>query len=417
MSLRITALGEHLRSSLWFLPSVLVIGAGLLALGTVGIDRNLDPSRTDWFLFGGGADGAQSVLSTIASAMLSFTVLVFTITMVVLQLASGQFSPRLMRTFLRDRESQLTLGVFTATFVFALLVLQTTRAENTGSDAFVPALSVSMAFLLVLVSIMLFVRYAHHIARSIRVVNVIDSVTMETRDAIDRLYPEDIGTEPVAPTWQRPHADAIVEARRSGVITGVEDDGLLRLASENKVVIELKWQVGSYVPQGAPLFAVYGSRDVPSDRLAEMVQQGTERAMAQDAAFGFRQLVDLAVRALSPGTNDPTTAVQVLDRIHDLLRRLALRRIPSPLRLGEDGSPRVLLPRPDWGDYVQLACEEIRHYGSDSVQVVRRLRAVLQDLCTVVRPDRLGALEAELEALGRTSLVAEGGLEPPTSRL
>lgn len=399
MRLRITALLEHLRSSLWFLPTVLVGTAIGLSVLTVAVDRRLDQSRTGWFLFGGGAQGAQSALSTIASSMLTFTVLVFTITMVVLQLASGQFSPRIMRTFLRDRESKLTLGVFTATFTFALLVLQSTRGANAGQEAFVPAFSVSIAFLLVLVSVVLFVRYAHHIAKSIRVVNIIDSVAAETRDAIDRLYPDEAGTEPGPDVeWERPrHPNLVVDAPRPGVITGVDEDGLIGLASEHGVVFELLHRVGDFVPQDAPLLAAYGTTELPVDRLRNMVRQGAERTMGKDASFGFRQLVDVATRALSPGTNDPTTAVLVLDRLHDLLRRLARRRIPSPVRLGEDGAPRVVLPRPDWDDYLRMACEEIRHYGADAVQIERRLLALLEDLRTIVPPERLPAVEAALE--------------------
>ncbi len=394
-SLRATAFLDQLRSRLWFIPGTLAIGSALLAFTLVGLDRLVDESvgsRLSGLLFSGGPDSARLVLSTIAAAMLTFTGLVFTVTMLVLQLASAQLSPRVMRTFLRDRVTQSVLGIFIATFLYALLLLRDVRSP--ADAAFVPVIAVTVAYLLVLASVGLFVVYIHHVAQAIRATTVLRSVGDETRDAIRRIYPEDVGVEPSPPVPSLPErqADAVaVRDHAPGVITSVDEEALVDLATEHTISVELLHMVGDFVPTGAPLLRVWrrlqekGNQQVdeaelPLKALARAVQIGTERTMTQDTAFGFRQIVDIAERALSPGINDPTTAVQALDELHDLLRRLAGRRIPSPMRLADDGSVLLRMPRPDWDDYMSLALDEIRLFGAGSIQIARRMRYLLLDL-------------------------------------
>ena len=402
------SLREHLRLSLWFVPSVLTIAAALLALLLVAVDQRRAVDGSEFlFSFGGSPEGARSVLSTIAQSMLTFTGLVFTITMLVLQLASSQLSPRVMRTFLRDRGNQVVLGTFVATFVFTLLVLREVRTPIDGSDAFVPAISVWVAFALLLASIGAFVWYIDHMAHAIRASTVIANIWTETVKAIERLYPERVGVQAGDTDWAPSNPPGIVlKSPKAGVVVRVDEAALLEATAGDDRVIELCPRVGDFIPQGAPLVRLWGAwtRDT-----AEEVRDGVaidgERTMDQDAAFGFRQLVDVAVRALSPGTNDPTTAVQALDRIHDLLRRLAQREIPSPIR-SLDGRVRLILPRPTWDDYVQLGLEEIRLAGATQVQVIRRLRAILDDLATEVPDDRRAALRGERREL---ELLLTGG--------
>lgn len=410
MKLRLDGIAEYLRSSLWFLPTICVAIAAILAQAALVADQNLDQEGESWFLFGGGVDGARSVVSTIATSMLTFTGLVFSVTMLVLQMASSQLSPRVMRTFLRDRPNQLVLGVFVATFVYALLVLRRIT-DNPGGDPFVPALSVWLAVILVLVSIGLFIFYIHHMAQAIRPVAVMQRVANETRDAIKRLYPEGIGDEleDATPFTERPEF-AIVLSPRSGIVTAVDEEALVAVATNATCTIEFRACIGDFVREGAPLFTVRGPWDTTAeDTLRGAVVFGNERSMHQDAAFGLRQLVDIAVRALSPGINDPTTAVQSLDFIHDILGRLATRSMPSPAR--SPGGGAVILPRFSWADYVTLACDEIRRAGEGQIQVQRRMRAMLVDLETIAPGTRAAPLRDQLELLNAHLAEAYIGVE------
>ncbi len=391
------SLRERLRLSLWFVPAVLAVAAALLALVLGAVDDRLaaDGSQV-LFSFGGSPEGARSVLSTIAQSMLTFTGLVFTITMLVLQLASTQLSPRVMRTFLRDQGNQVVLGIFVATFVFTLLVLREVRTPVDGRDAFVPAISVWVAFALLLTSIAAFVWYIDHMAHAIRASTVIASIWSETAAAIERLYPERVGVR-AGEAGQAPSSppDIVLKSPAAGVVLRIDETALLDATTGEDRVVELVPRVGDFIPQGAPLARLWGGwTRRAAEKVRDAIAIGAERTLDQDAAFGFRQLADIGVRALSPGTNDPTTAVQALDRIHDLLRRLANREIPSPVR-SLDGRVRLVLPRPSWDDYVHLGLEEIRLAGASQVQVTRRLRALLDDLATAVPDQRRRAVREE----------------------
>lgn len=410
MSVRLSLVLDQLRSRMWFIPAVFVAGALLAALLVVPVDRLADGSfggRLSSVLFAGGPASARLVLSTIAAAMLTFTALVYSVTMLVLQLASSQLSPRVMRTFLRDRLNQGVLGLFIATFLYALLVLREVRSPPTDG-AFVPAIAVTLAYMLLVASVIAFVFYIHHMAEAIRAAHVLRSVGDETRGAINRLYPEGIGVEPTRPAVAMPArpADTVVGLEeRAGVIMAIDEDLLVRLAQDHHLCVELPHMVGDFVPNGAPLVRIWRQpasppgEELPIHELSGAIQIGQERTMTQDAAFGLRQIVDIAERALSPGTNDPTTAVQALDELHDLLRQLCRREFPSSIRLADDGSPLLRLARPDWPAYVALALDEIRQYGAGSTQVARRLRYLLLDLKGVAPVERQGPIDRQMRLL------------------
>ncbi len=410
MPARVSLVLDQLRSRMWFIPSIFVAGAFLAAIILVTLDRLADQAlggRLSGILFAGGPDSARLVLSTIAAAMLTFTGLVYSITMLVLQLASSQLSPRVMRTFLRDRVNQGVLGLFIATFLYALLVLREIRSAPNDA-AFVPAIAVTLVYLLLIASVASFVFYIHHMAGAIRAAHVLRSVGDETRGAISRLYPEEIGEEPPrpVPVLHTRQPDVVVDLERGpGVVTGIDGEALVRFANDHSVTVELPHMVGDFVPTGAPLVRIWRKPSTPpgeelaTGALSRAIQIGGERTMTQDVAFGFRQIVDIAERALSLGTNDPTTAVQALDELHDLLRRLARREFPSPVRLADDGSPLLWLPRPDWPDYVALALDEIRQYGAGSIQIARRLRYLLLDLKAVAPADRQEPLDRQVRLL------------------
>lgn len=382
---------QRLWRPFWALP--LAIGIVAVAAGVFLplVDGAL--SEHVPYVFQGGSDGARGLLSTIATAMISVTGLVFSITMVVLQLASSQFTPRVLGGFLSQRTTQVTLGIFIASFVFALTVLRSVRG---GADGFVPQLSVTVAFLLVLASMGSFIAFIHHITVSIQVSTVISGIGDRAVALVDELYPD---AAPVAEaTWSpalgTPHAD-VTSGGDHGAVTEIDVDRLVSLARELGVVVVAEVQVGDFVTEEMTVVTVWGSGDL-ADRARARVRGAvlleTQRTMRQDPGFGIRQLVDIAERALSPGVNDPTTAVQAVDELHRILRVLVTRRTPSRYASDEDGAVRVVLRPQAVGDLVNLATEEVLHYGRDSVQVPRRVEAMVDDLLTVALPDHRAAL-------------------------
>lgn len=393
MPIRLSVLFEILRSRLWFVPALFAIGAVIAAIVTVTIDRTLGPEATGPFVFGGGPESARSLLSTIAAAMLSFTGLVFTVTMLVLQLASSQLSPRVTRTFLRDRKNQAVLGIFVATFVYALLVLREVRSEVDG--AFVPSIAVWWAFVLLLASVAAFIYYIDHMAHAMQASSVIASVAGETRAAIERCHPHPVGSEPEVALAAPAVSATVLGPDDPGVLQAIDLPGLTSLAAEAGAVIEVLVPVGDAIPGGAPVARLRGGGHVTDDAVRGALTFGHERTMDQDPAFGFRQLVDIAARALSPGTNDPTTAAQVIDQLHDLLRRLAGRHIPGPQRTDAAGGLRVIVASRTWEDYVALACDEIRSDGADSIQVSAGLRRMVDDLDGIVPDGRRAAVRRQ----------------------
>jgi len=389
---------DSLRERLWVIPAVAALVAAVLAWAFVRLDHAIGTSPSDSFFFGGGPDSARLILSTIAAAMLTFTGLVFTVTMLVLQLASSQFSPRVTRTFLRDRSNQLVLGIFVATFVYALLVLRDVRSID--GEAFVPSIAVWWAFAFLLASVAAFVFYIDHMAHAMRVTTIIESVAAETRAAIDRCYPKDAARADPLDTLSLLTVSASIAASDTPrVLQGVDIDHLGRIGAASDTVLEVTVAIGDPIPGGAPLVLVHGPGSVDSEGVLDGVTTGAERTMNQDPAFGFRQLVDVAIRALSPGINDPTTARQVIDQLHDLLRRLADRSMPGPQRPDETGTIRVVLPSRDWASFLELACDEIATYGAGSSQVRRGLRWMLDDLDGMVDDSGRAAIRLQRDRL------------------
>lgn len=400
--------------SMWFLPTVCIAVAALTAEGLLQVDERVT-GTSGGVAFTGGSGAARELLSTVASSTLSLTGLVFSITIVVLQLTSSQFSPRVLRTFMRDRRTQLTLGTFLGTYVYALLALRAVRGEDVAVEAFVPGITIAAGFALVLLSVAMFVQYIHHIAQSIRVVTIINRIADETRAAIDRTVPADADPDPEPPLPSRHGYGRVVAAASAGVVTDVQVSALVRAARAGDAVVVLLHEVGAFVPAGAPLLEVHGG-DVDDDRLRRHVLLGTERTPQADIGFGFRQLVDIAERALSPGVNDPTTAVQALDQIHDLLRRLAPRPFPSGVHRDDDGAVRLVVPVTSWSAQVAAALDEVRHWGASSPRVLERIRVLATDLLTVVDEARAEPLRRQVRLLERRAAEDLPAVEwPPLS--
>ncbi len=407
---RLQQLLARLHTSLWLAPTLGVVLAVGGSAGLILLDRALQLSRNDHtFFFDGGPESAREVLSTIASSMLTFTALVFSITILVLQLASAQFSPRVIRTFLEDRTTKLALGVFVGTFVYAMAVLAQVRADP---SPFVPAIATWVALVMVLASVGVFIRYIHRMTHGIRAITVIAGISGDTRHAIDRMFASTVTrqAEPsTAPSLGEPDAE-ITHDGSPGVITFVDADGLVELATQLGCVLELVPRIGDFVPTSAALLRVWGPSP-EAERCRDMIALDVERTIVQDPAFGFRQLVDIATRSLSPGINDPSTASQALDHLHDLLRRLVTRAFPSPARAGEDGHVRLIVHGTTFADYVHLAFDEIRSYGKSSIQIQAKLEHVARDCATLAAPDRRVLFEHQF---GHGSGSARAASVPPT---
>jgi len=398
---------DVLRSTVWLVPALCVAGSIGAAVALVVLDADLRPSG-GVLLFPGPSAGARSFLSAIVQAMISFTAVVFSITIVVLQLSSSQFSPRVLRHFMRDRLIQISLGVFVGTFTYAMVVLRAVKGgSGAGGASFVPRLAVTGAFVLVLASVALFIAYVGHVVNMIRVANVIASIGADTRGTL--AHQEAVG--PACDGDAAGPACGTLPSPRPGVLVSANTRRLVSLAAEHGCVLRLAVRIGDYLPEGADLFEVCGpgwpGEPEDGDRrrawhaaLYRHVAFETERTMQQDAAFGFRQLVDIALQALSPAVNAPTTAVQAIDEMHDLLRRLVTRPALSGRYGDDDGKLRLILPCYSTGDYLQLAVEEIWQYGHSTPQVPGRLRRMLDDLHDVARPEHRAAVGTWRTRLG-----------------
>ncbi|MEV8378823.1 DUF2254 domain-containing protein [Kribbella sp. NPDC056861] len=378
---------HRLRGELWIVPLLGVLAAIVLSLVTVAIDRAFGDRLIPTSITG-EPDAVSSILATIASAMVTLTTLVLTVTTVAVQLAMGQFSPRIVRALLQDRASQLAYGLFAATFTFAILAL---REVNAAGDGTVPGLTVLMAYLLQLASIAALFLYIHHAGNSLRVAGLIDLVGDHLHEQIDRLYP---------PGQAASSRRDIVASPEPGIVVDLDHPALIAAAQKADCVLELVPMMGDFVPAGAPLFRIDGHPDrLDHTHLADLVVLAGERTHGDDPAYGFRKLVDIAERSIAQPFTDPTTAVMVIDRLHDGLRQLATRTFPTGRHCDAAGELRLIERVISWDGYVRLVFDELRLAGAASPQIPRRLFAALQDLKTVAPPDRQPALDRQIALL------------------
>jgi len=390
---RLSAWWYELRSSLWFVPAVMAVAAVILALLMVRLDERLllDQRAGSSWLFGGGAEGARGVLSAIAGTMITVTATVFSITIVALQLASSQFTPRVLRSFTADRGNQVVLGVFIATFTYALLVLRAVRSAAQDREIFVPSASVTVAIGLTVISLGFLIYYIHHAARSIQASVIIGRAATDTLDLINRLFPSDGDWATIHDaSTELPSVDepVVVQAAHGGYVQGIDHDALIALGDEYQMMLRAEPRLGEYVLPGASLASVWpasvfaGDEDggriaVARGHVKERIQAaftlGLERTLEADVELGFRQLADIGIKALSPGINDPTTAIVCIDRIAEALVCLGQRGQPCEVRTGKDGAVRLVLRGPAFDRLVDVAYRQIRHYGAGDPEVAEHL--------------------------------------------
>jgi len=416
MKTRLLNLWESLRTSFWFIPALMVFSAIGLSFVMVAIDRwgELAAYRIFGLLYTGGPEGARSILSTIAGSMITVAGVVFSITIVALTLASSQFGSRLLRNFMQDRGNQVVLGTFIATFIYCLLVLRSVR--TVGTQVFVPSISVTFAIVLALANVGILIYFIHHVSTSIQADHVISTVYHELEEQMQRLFPEELGHESEESENKRVrpqpeeggyHQADHIAASKSGYLQAIDSSGLLDIAKENDFLIYLQHRPGEFIVAGSTLVVVKCTEQIDESLAGQIINLfivGAQRTPEQDAEFAIHQLVEVAIRALSPGINDPFTAMACIDRLGSALCYLSNRAFPSPYRYGDEGKLRVIAKPVTFAGITNAAFDQIRQYGRSSVAVTIRLLETLKMIAAQVRhPDQREAIFRQANMIKRTS--------------
>jgi uncharacterized membrane protein len=346
-------------------------------------------------------DSAKAFLATMASSMFTFIVFASSALLVAVQLASSQLTPRIIAVVFRDPVVKASLVVFVFTFTFSLAVLlrvSTIVRPLTGYTAGYSCIA----------TLGMFLYLVDHVGKTLRPSGALRAVACLGRDVIDAVYPQrttaSLPTE--APPTQIPAGAPArtIPSTRDGVVQAFDVLGIAYLARQSDCVIELTPQVGDFIAAGDPLFRLYqGGQTLSAARLCELVAVGQERTLEQDPTYVFRVLVDIANKGLSPAINDPTTAVLAIDQIHHLLRYVGERKLSDGRIHDRSGRLRFVYRTPDWVDFVELAVTEIRHFGGASIQVARRLCAMLEKLIQGLPEGRIAVLRAELDLVHRSA--------------
>ena len=385
-----------LRSSLCAIP-IACMAAALLAAPLI---RSLD-QHTQWTLMGFGPDGSRMVIGALASSLLTFIVFVFSIILLAVQMASGQLSPRIIARILESLLVKLSLGAFVFSFTYTLAAVG--RIEDR-----VPQLPVLVAILSSLFSVALFLYLIQKTGQALRPVMILTRVAADTRAVIHSLYPgqfsprrqEDFATTLNSAPCQR----TVTHIGDPGAVIAFDAAGLVEIAERAGCTIELVPHVGDFLPAGEDLFRVHGAvpATLSEDILRRCVALGPERTLENDPAFGFRIIVDIASKALSPAINDPTTGALAVDQIHHLLHLLGQKQLDTGVVRNSSGEVRLVYRTPGWEDFVTLAVTELRLYGATNPQVTRRLQAMFEQLVRVLPAERSALLVVEMERLRRT---------------
>jgi len=381
--------------SLWVAPSI-SLPAALLAVRLVyrldealGLEASIHP------------EGMRTLLGTLAASMFTFVVFACSALLIAVQLASAQLTPRIIAFVFRDPAIKLSLTLFVFVFTFSLAVL--IRITST-----VPLLSSYVATYGFLLSLVVFLYMVDHVGKALRPSGALRRVGSLGRSVIEDVYPRTFVEyrETLADSLAVPRAEPgrTIVSPRDGAVLAFDVEGLRELARQNDCVIELVPQVGDFVALGDPLFRVSGGKtELTAGDLSQSVAIGQERTPHQDPTLAFRIMVDIASKALSPAINDPTTAVLAIDQIHHLLRNVGNRCLDDERVRDGAGRLRLVYRTPDWQDFVDLAVTEIRHFGGESIQVARRLRAMLENLIQCLPRERAARLQDELDLLNRSA--------------
>lgn len=418
-------LKDYLSTSFWFLPLMVIFAMILMATVNVWVDTRFEEelSEVAGFLFSGGPESARSILSTIAGGMLGVAGTVFSITLVVLTLATNSLGPRLLRHFMHDRLNQVVLGAYVATFVYGLLVLGTIQSDP--GEEFVPRISILFGMAISVANIFLLIVFIHHISVSIQADQVVSDVVENLDNTVRQLYPESLGQEPDSEEdsvdlsmYKTEYPETYdVPCSRSGYVQSVDVDRLIPWCVEQDVWVELHLRPGDYAVRDLPIGRVY-ARDTLDEGTAQQLEQflyyGDKRTPLQDAEFAVHQVVEVAARALSPGVNDPYTAITCIDKLTSVLAYLARAEFPAPERQDAEGQFRVLARTLDFTGMLDAAFNQIRQFGASSPAVIIRLMDRLVILYRIA-PDG-AARKAILRHARMVHRAGESHLEEPNDR-
>lgn len=392
---------ENLKASLWFEPSLLVVVAVILSGITLSLDVRLAARQSSFrtWLFGGTPDAAQALLTMIAGTLVTSVSIAFSITIIAIQLASTQFSPRVLRTTLTDdRGNHIVLGSYIATFVYSLLILRQTRNDTDGAAAFVPVLSVAVVLGLALVCLGLLIYFIHHISELLQVAFIIDRIHNETVAELERVYTLDDQTgsdsnettvldhQPISllvDELRHTAKTSFVHSREAGFLRNIDHPLLVATTDGTTPWLWVQPCVGDYIAQGSILIEWPGNttlNETQHKQLQNAFVLDRERSLFQDPLFGIRQLADIALKALSPALNDPTTAEYCLANLGDMVGRIANCTFPPFEQRGSSGHTHYLFSTPTWDDFVDAAFSQIRRQAADDVHVTGYLLGVLRTL-------------------------------------
>ncbi|MFD4722859.1 DUF2254 domain-containing protein [Streptomyces sp. NPDC058423] len=391
----LSPLREHLRDTFWFAPTMALVLVCILW----GVADTLDAALVETLRRNGDletirhlmgiAEDARTIVTTVSAAMMTFIGVVFSISLVAVQMAAGNLTPRIVRIFIRSRISKLTFAVFLATFLLSLLVLTSYDSDADPRDiTTVPLLQSALTVPMVVLSLVLFIAYVTQTLQLMKVGPVVERINKESLDEVARMPVQGPDETPLAPEIAR-----MSHQGHAGVLRDAHIARLVRVARRNRVVLRLIPRIGDYVVPGTPVLAVHGPRVPARSALRHTVSVGVERTFHQDLGFGLRQLSDIALRALSPAVNDPTTAVQCLDRIVEFLAVVATRPLGAVHHRDRKGVVRLVQNVPGWTDLVDLGLTEIRGNAAASPQVSRRMLAGIDDLLRLVPDERRAPLE------------------------
>lgn len=401
-------LWRKLEQSLWFFPTVIVLCSILLAIAFIEIDGAIDWDIKSKYprIFGSGVDGSREMLSTIAGSMITIAGLTFSLTLVAMAQASSQYTSRILRNFMRDHRNQFVLGYFVGVFAFCLIVLRTIHGSE--DERFIPSITILFALVLAIASIGVLIFYVHHIATSIQAASLISHAARATIKSISHLFPEPIGEEAGKPKEERFEKEIKcaewqpILAAETGYIQSVNSEGLIDFAAEQDGVLRMERGIGEFIVIGSPLasFNCEVGFDVETQsKFDNLYVISPYRTIDQDASFGIRQLVDIALKALSPGINDTTTAIVCIDYLGAILAELAKRRVEDRFRVKED-KVRVIACGPTFESLADEAFNQIRDTAGGSAAVYLRLLDAIKTIAgKTTRANRRDVLYKHIELI------------------
>jgi uncharacterized membrane protein len=390
------AIWEKLRANFWFVPSLMALSTVGFSFLIIRIDANLGEDDLVGWLWSGGAGGARSLLSTLASSMITLAGTVFSITIAALTLAGSQFGWRLLRNFTRDFGNQIVLGTFVSTFLYCLLILRTIRGEDEG--AFVPKISVTCAVAFAVASVGVLIYFIDHMARSIQAENLIAAIGKDLKDTIAELSVRS-DERPVDDSLPLDREPFSIRARQSGYLEHLSRAQLVEFAERKALLIESCVRPGDFVLRGSEVLKVHGTQTLnerEKERLHDAIALELQRTPTQDVRFGVRQLTEIVARALSPGINDPYTAMTCADWLGDALAELASKPRPPLCRLGPGGEPRLVEQTVRFPEIAALSFDPFRVYGAESEIVMIHVLNVFAGLGLCVQDEEYRAALRQL---------------------